>query len=200
MLPKLDDARKTLLLKYFKLVDGNCCIDLYFDTFSELIDNNFGDNSVEKLNGTLFDKVEEALALIDRRHKLNVTVHIRDYGDYDKAEADHIIEENVLLRIYSYIAENTRKRRNSLLLLGMGAALLVASYFLSSLNLPQLVFDIINICGTLCVWEFADITFIERNDYVKRANRYIFNVKINTDSKTDEQPTCPQNDSDANRK
>ena len=62
-------------------------------------------------------------------------------------------------------------------MLGGGVVLLLASYFLGRLDLPQIFFDVINISGTLLVWEAADVTLIERGADVKRAKQYVKKFK-----------------------
>ncbi len=166
-----------LLEQYFK-VDGKKLIaDLYFDTFSELVEQNIGDDTVEKLNGTLFDKLTEIFELIPSKYEITVNVHIRDFGNYSLEEAEKIIKNNIGLKVYSYTLERRRKKILGLSLFGGGVALLLVSYFMGELNLPQIFFDVINISGTLLVWESADITLIERGVDAKNARQYIKKFK-----------------------
>ncbi len=166
-----------LLEQYFK-VDGKKLIaDLYFDTFSELVEQNIGDDTVEKLNGTLFDKLTEIFELIPSKYEITVNVHIRDFGNYSLEEAEKIIKNNIGLKVYSYTLERRRKKILRLSLFGGGVALLLASYFMGELNLPQIFFDVINISGTLLVWESADITLIERGVDAKNAIQYVKKFK-----------------------
>ena len=62
-------------------------------------------------------------------------------------------------------------------LLGGGVVLLLFSYFLNETSLPAIFFDVMNISGTLLVWEAADITLIERGEDAKRARQYINKLK-----------------------
>lgn len=166
-----------VLAHYFTVEDKKVIVRLNFDTFSELVDQSLGDDSVEKLNSTLFDKLAEIFALIPRKYEIDVNVYIRDFGAYTLEEAEKIVKNNITLLIYSLALEHRRKYITGLTLLGGGVLLLLASYFLGRLELPQLFFDVINISGTLLVWESADITLIERNEDVKRAKQYIKKFK-----------------------
>lgn len=174
------------LLSHYFIVKGNTVIvTLNYDTFSELVDQSLGDDSVEKLNGTLFEKISEIFALIPRKYDIEVILSIRDLGDYTLQEAEKIVKDNILLIIYGFRLERRKKNRVGLSLLGGGILLLLASYFLDRLNWNQLYYDIINISGTLLVWESADIMLIERTSEVKYAKQLIHkfkSIKIVTDS------------------
>lgn len=175
----LNSSLKTqeTLSKYFTIVDKTATVRLNFDTFSELIDQNWGDDSVERLNSTLSEKLSEAFHLIPRKYKIEVNIYIRDYGDYTIEEAERIIKDNIRLSIHTLLLERNRKRRMGWSLLGGGVVLLLFSYFLNETSLPAIFFDVMNISGTLLVWEAADITLIERGEDAKRARQYINKLK-----------------------
>lgn len=173
----LKEISESVLKHYFTVEGNRVTVRLNFDTFAELVDGTLGDDSVEKLNGTLFDKITEIFSLVPRKYEIAVDVYIGDFGDYTIEEAEKIVKDNVTLTVYALALEQRRKTITGLSLLGGGVVLLVASYFLSWLSLPQLFFDVINISGTLLVWEAADVTLIERGEEVKRAKRYIKKFK-----------------------
>lgn len=162
------------ILSHYFTVNGNTITArLNFDTFSELVDQTLGDNSVEKLNNVLYDKIAEVFDLIPRKYKIEIEVYIGDFGDYTVEEAEKIVKDNVALTVYAFAMEQRRKTLTGISLLSGGVVLLIASYFLNWLDLPQIVFDIINISGTLLVWEAADVTLIERSSGFKRAKQYL---------------------------
>ncbi|MDE6661041.1 MAG: hypothetical protein K2J93_04415 [Anaeroplasmataceae bacterium] len=166
------------ILKDYFIVDGNTLTaELYYDTFAELIDQNMGNDKVEKLNETLFDKVNEILNLVPRKYQIHFAIHIRDLGEYKFEEVERILKKNLKLKIYGFVLERKRKHITSLSLLFGGIILLLASYFLSRLEWPQLIFDVINISGTLLVWEAADVSLIERNEEIKKMKQYVKKVK-----------------------
>lgn len=168
---------ETILLRYFSIEGKTAVVKLNFDTFSELVDQSVGDDNVEKLNSTLFEKLAEIFALIPRKYEIDVRVRIKDFGNYTIDEAERVVKENVSLLIYSMVVERRKKIIAGLSLLGGGIALLLTSYFLDKLAMPQIMFDIINISGTLLVWESANITLIERRTEIKRAKQYISKFK-----------------------
>lgn len=149
-----------ILKNYFK-IDGNVAtLKLVYDTFAELINQNFGDNKIEKLNDKLFSDIREAVSLLPRNFKLNLQIVIKDFGDYTKEECEKIITQNIYLAGYQTIKANNKKRAAGWSLIGIGAIVLLVSYLLRRYDLW---FDLINISGTLFVWEGVDIAFIERN-------------------------------------
>lgn len=157
---KAKDLKLQILRNYFS-IDGNIAtLKLVYETFSELINPNFGDGRIEKLNDTLFSDIREAVSLLPRKFKLNLYIVIKDFGDYHVKECGRIIRENLYLAAYRTVQENRRKLITGFSLIGAGAAILVLSYFLHD---HELWFDLINISGTLFVWEGVNAAFLERN-------------------------------------
>ena len=149
------------ILKHYFKIDGNIAtIKLVYDSFAELVNSNFGDDSVEKLNDTLFSDIREAVSLLPKKYKLNVQIVIKDFGNYKKNECEEIIKQNVYLFGYHILKENNKKRVSGWGLIGVGALVLLASYLLRNYDLW---FDLINISGTLFVWEGVNTAFIERS-------------------------------------
>ncbi len=173
----IEKISQSVLNKYFAIDGKTATIDLYFDTFAELIDQNVGNNNVEMLNGTLFGKIDEIFAIIPKKYDIEINLHIKDFGEYTAEETEKIIKENVDLKVLAFMLERRRKNITGLSLLGIGAAMLLVSYFLSRLSWPQIIFDIINISGTLFVWEAVDIALIERGIDTKRAKQYVKKFK-----------------------
>lgn len=162
-----------MLSRYFTLKGNIAIVQLNFDTFSELVDQSIGDDRVEKLNSDLIEKIAGIFELIPRKYKIEVEIHIKDFGNYELSEAERILRQNFALLIYSFSLERRRKIITGISLLGGGVALLLVSYFLGKLELPQILFDVINISGTLLVWEAANVTLIERSADKKRMRRFL---------------------------
>ena len=162
------ESKLQILEKYFS-IDGNIAtLKLVYDTFSELINPNFGDDKIEKLNDKLFSDILETVSLLPRKYKLNLHVVIKDFGDYTQSECENIIKQNIHLVAYKTLKERHKKLIRGWSLIGSGAAVLILSYFFSN----QIWFDLINISGTLFVWEGANLTFIEKN-LEDRANKIL---------------------------
>lgn len=166
-----------VLSKYFTLDGNDAVIDLHFDTFEELIDTNIGNDNTEMLNSTLFDKLNIIFALIPKKYAITVNLHIKNLGNYKPEETQQIITDNFALKIHALALERRRKNITALSLLLGGCAMLLASYLLSRLSWPQIIFDIINISGTLFVWEAADIGMIARAAERKHAIQYMKKFK-----------------------
>ena len=149
-----------ILQHYFSFEGDVATLKLVYDTFSELINPNFGDDKIEKLNDKLFADIREAVSILPRKYKLKLQIVIKDFGEYSKEECDNIIKQNVYLAGYRAMKKNNKKRLGGWSLIGIGAVILLASYFLRNYTLW---FDLINISGTLFVWEGVNTAFIERN-------------------------------------
>ncbi len=178
---KRKDLKTAILQNYFS-IDGNIAtLKLVYDTFSELINPNFGDVQIEKLNDKLFSDIREAVSLLPRKFKLDLCIVIKDFGDYTKEECEKIIKQNVYLAVYRTIKENRQKLISGWSLIGAGAAILVVSYLLHNF---ELWFDLINISGTLFVWEGVNMAFLERsleNRATRRLAKAIQNISIEGD-------------------
>lgn len=149
-----------ILQNYFEIKDNIATLKLVYDTFSELINPNFGDDKIEKLNDKLFSDIKEAVVLLPKKYKLDLQIVIKDFGEYTKEECENIIKQNIYLFAYETIKANTNKMAGGWSLIGVGAIILLVSYLLRNYDLW---FDLINISGTLFVWEGVNMAFIERN-------------------------------------
>ncbi len=157
---KRKDLKMQILQNYFSIQDNIATLELVYDTFSELINPNFGDSKIEKLNDKLFSDIGEAVALLPRKFKLNLHILIKDFGEYKREECDEIIKQNIYLAAYRTVKTNAQKLISGISLILTGAAVLVVSYLLRR---HELWFDLINISGTLFVWEGVNMAFLERN-------------------------------------
>ena len=159
---KKKEIQLEILKHYFTVENNIATLTLVYDTFSELINPNFGDDKIEKLNDKLFSDIKEAVSLLPKKFKLNLHIVIKDFGEYTKEECENILTENLKLTAYQTIKESNKKRSCGWSLIGVGAIIILLSYFLRSQN-NELWFDLINITGTLFAWEGSYMAFIERN-------------------------------------
>ena len=183
---KRKEKQMQILKNYFSFEENIATLKLVYDTFEELINPNFGDDKTEKLNDKLFSDIREAVSLLPRNYKLDLQIIIKDYGDYTVEESERIIVQNIELFVYSIIKDNNKKRAIGWSLIGGGAIVLVISYFLQD---KELWFDLVNISGTLFVWEGAYTAFIERNLENREAKKLassIRNITIRAAGKADE--------------
>lgn len=167
---KSKEQLQQLLSKYFLIEGKVATLKLVYDTFAELVNPNFGDENTEKLNDKLFSDIKEAIEILPRGYKLNIKIIIRDFGDYSREECERIIVQNVNLSAYLALKSRNTHRWSGWALIGIGAAVLIVSYFLHSSDY-DILFDIVNISGTLCVWEGANTAFLERNIELNAAKR-----------------------------
>ena len=157
---KRNDIRMQILQNYFSIQDNVATLELVYDTFEELLNPNFGGDNIEKLNDKLFSDIYEAVSLLPNKFKMNLHIVIKDFGEYTKEECEEIVKQNIYLVAYRTIKTNNQKLVSGWSLIGVGAIVLVLSYLL---NNHELWFDLINISGTLFVWEGVNMAFLERN-------------------------------------
>lgn len=169
---KTTDAalKEQILSRYFSIEDRVATLRLVYDTFAELLNPNFGDDNIKKLNGKLFSDIQEAIEILPKKYKLNVEIVIKDFGAYSREECEEIISQNIKLSIYLALKSMSTHRWGGLALMGVGALVLIASYFLHS-SKYDIIFDIVNISGTLFVWEGARIAFLQRTLELKNAKK-----------------------------
>lgn len=168
---KIESQLQEQILSKFFVIEGKVAtLKLVYDTFAELVNPNFGDERTEKLNDKLFSDIKEAIEILPKTYKLNVEIVIKNFGEYSREECEKIITQNIKLSIYLALKSGNRHFLTGLALIGIGAAVLIVSYFLHSSEYDVL-FDIVNISGTLCVWEGANTAFLERNLELKSARR-----------------------------
>lgn len=158
---KKSEALQVEILKNYFSIEGRVAtLKLVYDTFDELINPNFGDDKTEKLNDQLFSDIREAVALLPKKFKLNLHIVIKNFGAYTRQECEKIVIQNIKLAVYQTLKNNYKKLTGGLSLIGVGAVILLVSYLLRNQNLW---FDLINISGTLFVWEGVNLAFIEKN-------------------------------------
>ncbi len=166
-----------LLSKYFE-IDGNVVtIDLSYDSFEDLVDQNFGKDDVNMLSSRLVEDLESAFDMLPRRYKIKLRINLRSLGQFSLKEIKEIIQSNLSLKTYSYGLRAMRKSRLYLSTIGFGLAILAISYSLSRRSLPTIIFDIVNITGTLFIWEAVSSLFLEGRYEKVEASRLLVKLK-----------------------
>ena len=165
------ELKNRILGKYFSIEGKVATLKLVYETFAELVNPNFGDERTEKLNDKLFSDIKEAVDILPKAYKLNVEVVIKDFGEYTREECESIIVQNVQLSLYLALKSTGAHRWGGLALMGVGAVILLVSYLLQSSAKYDIIFDLVNISGTLFVWEGANMAFLQRNLDIKETRR-----------------------------
>lgn len=167
---------KSILKRYYNVHRNVASIDLVFDSFTELIQTNFGNGEVEKLNGVLFNKIEEAFSIIPRKYKININIYLKNFNNYKEERVKEIINENLELKLFSLKYENHKNLLKTFGLLFFGVMFLTISYILNK-KFSLLIFtDIANISGTLLIWEAISGVFFKNSENAQKA--YRINSKI----------------------
>lgn len=165
-----------LIDRFYDIEGEYAIIDLYFDTFSELIDAYIGDDNVEMFNNLFFDKLDDAFKIIPVHYKLKIKINIKELSGYTIDEADTIIRSNIQLHVHRYRIENRRRKRKFGFLFAGGAFGLLLSYTLSQNYSIILLNDVLNIASTLLIWESSHAYIIDNSDYRKKVYQYIHRI------------------------
>ena len=164
MRKKLIKERAGKLLPEFFEINGDVAtIDLYYDSFEDLISQSFGAKDVCMMNQTFFQDVTDAFNLLPNRYYVKLRLNVRDLGQYSTDRAKEILENNIALKAYSIGLTELRKNLINLSTIGGGALILLLSYFLLRENVPAIIYDVVNITGTLFIWEATSSMLLEGN-------------------------------------
>ena len=157
-----EDVKK-LLPEFFEINGNVATVDLYYDSFEDLINQSFGGDDVFLMNHILSEDVKDAFELLPHKYDVNLRINVRDPGQYSIEKARDILERNIALKAYRIALMNGKKTLINLLTIGGGALILLLSYFLLRENVPAIIYDVVNITGTLFIWEATSSIFIEGN-------------------------------------
>ncbi len=173
-MPKIkitDEVKKInedIISKYFQ-IDGNIAtLKLFYNRFSDLIDNAFGDDLVEKFNDTLFDDISSAINILPKSYKLRIEIDIKDFGNYTKEKTEKIIVDNIKLFFYTSLINGYHKIIKGFLFIIIGIALMFLSYLIDNLNLQKFIYDFLNISATLFIWEGISGGLLEVDEGIKK--------------------------------
>lgn len=157
-----EDVKK-LLPEFFEINGNVATVDLYYDCFEDLINQSFGGDDVFLMNQTFFQDARDAFELLPHKYEVNLRINVRDPGQYSIEKARDIVERNIALRAYRIALMKGKKTIINLLTIGGGALILLLSYFLLRENVPAIIYDVVNITGTLFIWEATSSIFLEGN-------------------------------------
>ena len=172
---------KELLSKYYKLKGDSVEVTLIYDTFAELVDFNFGDDRVEKLNNKLFNSIELAFKEIPVEYSIFLNIKIKDFGNYNQEEAITIIKENIEMRLHTIGRLDRKKKFLSTFVMLIGVLFIMASYFIPRKSPAIVANELVDLAGQVFVWEGMYAYFLERTDnrhLTKQYRRKLHNIKI----------------------
>lgn len=160
-----------LLSNYFEISGNTAKIDLTYNSFEEIVNQN------NMLDQKIYSDLESAFSMLPSKLKVDLRITLKDLGDFTLEEVKHIIESNVALRTYRIGLRRIRKNRLHILTASIGVLILIASYLLSSKGYPQIYYDVVNISGTLFIWETVSSMFLSDSYERIELLRLVTNVK-----------------------
>lgn len=177
----IEKREKELLSKYYKLKGNTVEVTLIYDTFAELVDFNFGDDRVEKLNNKLFNSIELAFKEVPLKYSIFLNIKIKDFGNYNQEEAITIIKENIEMRLHTISRLDKKKKFLSTFVMLIGVLFIAASYFVPRKSPTVVANELVDLAGQVFVWEGMYAYFLERTDnrhLTKQYRRKLHNIKI----------------------
>lgn len=185
-----ETREQELLSKYYKLKGDTVEVTLVYNTFSELVDPNFGDDSVEKLNNKLFDSIELAFQEIPIKYYIYLNIKVKDFGNYNQDEAIKIIRENIEMRLHTIKRVDIIRKVVSTLIMLAGVFIIAGSYLIKRTSTAKsLANEVIDLAGQVLVWEGMYAYFLEKTDKKLLTRQYrkkLHTIKI---SKFGEEPS-----------
>ncbi len=159
--------------KYAALVDGELQLQLGIKSLDD-ISSKFlvsTDSNSFMISSDFCSELNEILGSIPRRVSLCLNLRVSDMGGRGEDEIEEMMQDSLKFRSGGMRIKSMRLLTNSLSLIFMGALFLLLSYFLSD-GVPRVVSDIINIGGTLMIWEAVSRFIFERKQYNDMLYKY----------------------------
>lgn len=168
---------KKLLSDYFEIRGKTAKLDFTYNSFEDVINQNFGKDSVNMLDQRVFSDLESAYSMLPAKLNVHLRITFKDLGHFTLKDVRKIIESNLALRAYRIGIKRIRKIRLQLITAAIGVAILVASYILSDKGYPKIFYDIVNISGTLFVWEAVSSLFLSDSYERIESSRLVAHIK-----------------------
>ena len=168
---------KKILSDYFEIRGKTAKLDFTYDSFEDVINQNFGNDNVNMLDQRVFSDLESAYSMLPSKLNVHLRITFKDLGHFTLKDVRKIIESNLALRAYRIGLKRIRKIRLQLITATIGVAILVASYILSDKGNPKIFYDIVNIAGTLFVWEAVSSLFLSDSYERIESSRLVSHIK-----------------------
>lgn len=125
-----------------------------------------------RLKPEVFELLDRVLLETEHRETPTLAVEPPPDSGYSKERFNEIIKSNLRLRLLTLLFEFERNRRRSARLLLAGSLLLLLSYFFGQAFESDLLFDVINILGSLLIWTAGEKYFLEQAENRTLRRRY----------------------------
>ena len=160
-----------LLSRYFEITGNTATISLSYDSFDDILSQN------NLLDEKLSNDLEASYALIPAKYNVDIRINLKDLGNRSIEEVRDVIESNITLLAYSSGMKSFRKSKLHLFTAAIGVLILATSYLLSKNNYPSIVYDVVNISGTLFIWETVSSMFLSDRYEKIELSRFVGKLK-----------------------
>ncbi len=121
-----------------------------------------------KIKHDILESIDELILRFHRSNSISIKFSCEGIGDYSQDDVKVIIIENFKLRLLMMAHEYKSVRNQCIILLLLGVSFLVLSYVCANLFDGSLIFDVINIIGSLLIWTSGEKHFLDQSQ-----NRYL---------------------------
>lgn len=170
-----NDRQLELLEKYYNVDRENKTIylNLYFDTVSEVLEKNIGNNKIYRLKNDVLELINEAILNTPPIYKIELNLKIDDYEGYDPHKVIEAFNDTLELNQYKARRNRTFKELSSSILILVGILLLFLmaigknyDWFGGGVK-EDIIVEVIDITAWVFVWEAVTLIFLQINSQTK---------------------------------
>ncbi len=161
-----------LLKKYYEVEEENKIVRLsfHYEEAKDMLYTDVGDVNHPQLSPDVSSKLNELIPSLPLGYKIAVNFHINDYQGYDPNTLLETFNDSLEWGQYVYAKKRKRTWLNAILMVVVGLLLLLLyvfgdnyGWFGSGLQ-SDIITEVIDIIGTVFIWEAVTMVFIEHTD------------------------------------
>lgn len=162
--------RVELLRKYYEVDDEAKIVRLsfHYEKAKDMLYTDVGDIHHPQLSPDLLNKLNELIPSLPIGYKIDVNFHIQDYQGYDPHTLLETFNDSLEWKQYVYMRQRKRTWLKATMMIVVGLLLLlllvlgpIYGWFGNGIE-NDIVSEVIDISGTVFIWEAVTMLFIER--------------------------------------
>ncbi len=171
---QLEDAimrdKSELISQFYPIKDGQ--LQLSFASCDVLIDQNLESGGIPRLRTEVFDAIDRALLNFKSDTITKLSIASPSDSSFTAEMFADVLHKNMRLRLLELVIESRKNRWLCLYLFTGGCLLLALSYLLGRAIASNVVFDVINILGSLLIWTAGENHFLEQAQNRRLRRKY----------------------------
>ncbi len=150
---------RRLAQKFYRGQGEKVSVELSYGSMDELFNPALCTPEVPLAHSEFFDALDRAFESFPTRMQIDLRVRV---DGCDPCRIAGYVNANLRMHVKALLREQKRDRNLCLLLLAAGCGLLVLSYLCGELFPSALLFDVINITGSLLIWSAGERFYLDR--------------------------------------